>query len=274
MNTPWVTPTLFVSHGAPTFALEPGRSGPQLTAVGAQLDRPQAIVLVSPHWMTRGVCVSGALEPETLYDFGGFDRRLLQMRYPAPGHPALAQRVAALLSGDGWPVAVDPVRGLDHGAWVPLMHLFPQADIPVVQVSMPVDLDGPSAWRLGRALRPLATEGVLVMGSGSLTHNLYEVQFGSTEQARYAQEFTQWIRAAVQAGHTEHLVDAIAQAPHAQRAHPTAEHYFPLLVALGAAPQALPVTVLDGGIEHGVLAMESYVFGRELALEVSNGSVT
>ncbi len=261
-------PSLFISHGAPTFAIEPGRAGAQLAALGRRLERPRAIVVVSPHWITRGVKVTGALRPQTLHDFGGFDPKLYDITYPAPGDPALAQRIASLLSQAGWPAAVDAERGLDHGAWVPLLHLFPQADVPVLQVSMPVDLDERSAYALGRALAPLAAEGVLVVGSGSLTHNLYEFRVGATAEAAYAREFTQWIRDAVRAGDLARLGDALAQAPHAKRAHPTAEHFLPLAVALGAAAEVVPVTVLDGGIVHGVLAMESYVFGQEIAMEV------
>lgn len=262
------TPSLFISHGAPTFAIEPGRAGAQLAALGRQLERPRAVVVVSPHWSTRGVKVTGAARPQTIHDFGGFDRKLYDIAYPASGDAALAQRIAALLSHAGWPASVDPQRGLDHGAWVPLLHLFPQADVPVLQVSMPVDLDAARALQLGRALAPLAAQGVLIVGSGSLTHNLYEFRAGGGAEAAYAREFTQWIRAAVRAGDTGRIVNALELAPHAQRAHPTTEHYLPLVVALGAAERNLPATVLDGGIVHGVLAMESYLFGRDVALEV------
>ena len=264
-----VLPSLFVSHGAPTFALHPGRAGAQLAELGRLLPRPRAVVLVSPHWMTRGVKVTGALRPETLYDFGGFDPRLRDLVYPAPGDPALAQRIATLLTEAGWTASVDPVRGLDHGAWVPLMHLYPKAEVPVLQVSMPHDLDAQSAHALGQALAPLGAEGVSVLGSGSLTHNLYEFRMDSPKEAAYAREFTEWIRAAVRGADTRRLIHALEQAPHAQRAHPTPDHYLPLAVAWGAAPSAMPSTVLDGGIEHGVLAMESYVFGQALALETA-----
>jgi 4,5-DOPA dioxygenase extradiol len=262
-------PTLFLSHGAPTFAIEPGRAGAPLRALGRRLERPRAVVVVSPHWITRGVKVTGTSRPATIHDFGGFDPKLYELAYPAPGDPQLAQRVATLLSQAGWPASIDPQRGLDHGAWVPLLHLLPQADVPVLQVSMPADLDERRAFDLGRALAPLANEGVLVVGSGSLTHNLYEFRVGTAGEAAYAREFTEWIRAAVRAGDSTRLTDALRQAPHARRAHPTPEHFFPLAVALGASGQALPATVLDGGIVHGVLAMESYVFGAEvdLALE-------
>ncbi|MBI5279699.1 MAG: dioxygenase [Burkholderiales bacterium] len=263
------TPTLFVSHGAPTFAIEPGLAGAQLAALGRILERPRAIVVVSAHWQTRGVKVMSALRPATIHDFGGFDEKLYDIAYPAQGDPVLAQQVAGPLADAGWPVTVDPQRGLDHGAWVPLLHLYPDADVPVLQVSMPHDLDERGAFALGRALAPLAGQGVLVIGSGSLTHNLYEFRVGAADEAAYAREFSQWIREAVRAGDAQRLVGALEQAPHARRAHPTAEHFLPLLVALGAAGQTLPATVLDGNIVHGVLAMESYLFGAEVELEVA-----
>jgi 4,5-DOPA dioxygenase extradiol len=261
-------PSLFVSHGAPTFAIEPGLAGAQLRALGAALTRPRAILVVSPHWMTRGVEITAAERPETVHDFGGFPRALYDIQYPAPGSPGLAARAQQVLQASGITATLDNRRGLDHGAWVPLMHLYPEADIPVVQVSIPVDTDEAKAFQLGLALAPLAAEGVLIVGSGSLTHNLYEFRMGDAKEAAYAREFSNWIRQAVLNGQEEQLVHALERAPHAQRAHPTTEHYLPLLIAAGAAPRATPATVLDGGIRHGVLAMESYVFGERVSLRL------
>jgi 4,5-DOPA dioxygenase extradiol len=260
-------PSVFVSHGAPTFAVEPGLAGARLGALGRALGKPRAVVMISPHWMTAGVVVTSALQPRTIHDFGGFDSALYEIEYPARGDPLLADRIAGDLRNAAWEASVDPARGLDHGAWVPLLHMFPLADVPVVQVSMPRSLDPRSALRLGRALALLADDGVLVIGSGSLTHNLREFRQGTTTEAPYAREFSEWIRQAVKTGDTEGLVAALRIAPHAQRAHPTPEHFLPLLVALGAAHQVLPATVLDGGIEHGVLSMDSFVFGRAMTLE-------
>ena len=262
-------PALFVSHGAPTFALEPGLAGAQLGALGRALPKPRAVVVVSPHWQTRGIAISAGARPETVHDFGGFPRALYQIQYPAPGAPDVARRVQQLLGDAGLQASLDEDQGLDHGAWVPLMHLFPDADVPVVQVSMPVDLDARAAHELGRALAPLADEDVLVMGSGSLTHNLYEFRASASGEAAYAREFTLWVRQAVVEGDRERLIATLEQAPHARRAHPSTEHFLPLLVALGAAPHVLPATVLDGGIRHGVLAMESYVFGAELQVDAA-----
>ncbi len=254
-------PSLFVSHGAPTFALEPGVAGARLQAVGQVLPRPAAVLVVSPHWMTPAPRVMTSAQPRTLHDFSGFDPALYTLRYAAPGQPQLAQRAIDLLRGAGWGAQADPDRGLDHGAWVPLRHLFPRADVPVFQVSLPSALDAAQALALGQALAPLSAEGVLIIGSGSLTHNLYEVRHPHAQEADYAREFVQWVREAVQAADSERLGATLTQAPHAQRAHPTSEHFLPLLIAYGAAHTHSPVSVLDGGILYGVLSMESYVFG-------------
>lgn len=253
-------PSLFISHGAPDFALQPGVIGEKLGSLGRQLSPIEAVVVVSPHWMTDGIRVTASPRPETIHDFRGFDAALNEMEYPAPGYPALATRIVERLQQAGWSARTDPERGLDHGAWVPLTHLLPDASVPVVQVSLPAELDGESAFSLGRALSPLADEGVLVIGSGSLTHNLYEV-FRGTEDTEYAEAFAGWIRQAVEAGDTERLKSALELAPHARRAHPTPEHYWPLVVAAGAG-SALPVTVLEGGMTYEVLCMDAFVFGE------------
>jgi 4,5-DOPA dioxygenase extradiol len=254
-------PSLFVSHGAPTFALEPGRAGELLRAFGERLPRPRAVLVVSPHWVTRGVSVTGAARLPTIHDFGGFGPELEALQYPAAGAPDIARRAAELLSQAGWPVTVNDNRGLDHGAWVPLMHMFPKADVPVVQVSMPATLDPAGAVRLGRALAPLADEGVLIVGSGSLTHNLYEFRMQATEEAAYATAFVNWARRSVQSHDETALVEYLQRAPDARRAHPTPDHYLPLPFAFGAAEAGAPVTVLEGGMRYGMLSMESYSFG-------------
>ena len=258
MNRPY---SLFVSHGAPTFALEPGLAGPQLTQLGQTLPRPKAVLVVSAHWMTRDLSVATTARPKTIHDFGGFPSELYRIEYPAPGHPELAKATADLLRTAGFRVNLDEQHGLDHGAWVPLLYLYPAADVPVFQVSLPARLDAAGTWELGAALAPLSEQGVLIMGSGSLTHNLYEFRQSQDREESYAIEFVEWVREAVITRDRARLVHALELAPHAARAHPTPEHFLPLLVAAGAAAADAPVRVLPGGITHGVLSMESYVFG-------------
>lgn len=254
-------PSLFVSHGAPTFALEPGLAGPRLTALGRALPQPQAVLVISPHWMTPSPRVGLTAEPQTIHDFGGFDPALYRIDYPAPGHPGLARKAVEMLNAAGWTAHADEKRGLDHGAWVPMLHLFPNANVPVFQVSLPSRLDAASAWAFGEALAPLAGDGVLIVGSGSLTHNLAEFRGHHGANEAYAEVFASWVREAVTTGDGARLRRTLAEAPHALRAHPTTEHFWPLLVAAGAGPAQSYWQVLDGGIAHGVLSMDAFVFG-------------
>ena len=257
-------PALFVSHGSPAFAVEPGLLGPRLTELGSRLGGVRAILVVSPHWQTRDVRVSVSAAPATIHDFGGFPDALYRLRYPAPGAPELARKAVALLGRAGFIVDEDP-RGLDHGAWVPLLHLRPRADLPVFQVSLPHDLDAEGALHLGAALRPLRDEGVVIVGSGSLTHNLHEYFHGARDGA-YAGQFAAWVRDKVHARDTEALLRYRTLAPHAERAHPTEEHFLPLLVAIGAGGHDEPLEILDGGLD-GVLAMDAYAWGRGVTRE-------
>jgi 4,5-DOPA dioxygenase extradiol len=254
-------PVLFISHGAPTFALEPGLLGPQLTALGKELQDIKAVLVVSPHWQTGGVRVMSSPAPTTVHDFGGFPAPLYALHYPAAGQPQLAAEAARLLEAAGFPVAFDAQRGLDHGAWVPLMHLLPDASVPVFQVSMPLALDAAGALRMGQVLAPLREQGVLILGSGSMTHNLYEIDRSGSSKAPYAIAFNNWIRGAVTANDVASVVSYRQAAPHAERAHPTEEHFLPLLVALGAHDAQEAVRLIDGGITYGVLSMESYAWG-------------
>ena len=254
-------PVLFVSHGAPLFAIEPGQAGPRLAQLGRELPRPDAIVILSPHWMTHGeVSVTSSTAPATLHDFGGFPDALYQLQYPAPGAPVLAAHIVEMLQDAGWKSRLDARRGLDHGAWVPLLYLAPHADIPVVQVSMPASLDTRQAWKLGQALKPLREMNVLIVASGSLTHNLYEFRSASGLGADYVKAFAAWTAKTLQAGNTEFLLDYKQHAPSAERAHPTDEHFLPLIIALGAAGEHYDTRVLEGGVSYGVLSMDSYLF--------------
>lgn len=254
-------PVLFVSHGAPTFAIDPGLAGARLAELGHELPRPTAIVVISPHWMTRGgVRVGASAAPQTIHDFGGFPDELYRLHYPAAGSPELAERIQQLLADAGWHAETDTQRGLDHGAWVPLLHLMPAADVPVLQVSLPWPLSPENAWKLGEALRPLREAGVLLLASGSLTHNLYEFRGHHGAPADYVTCFAAWTADALATHDLPRLLDYRRQAPAAERAHPSDEHLIPLFVALGAAGEDYRLRILEGGVAYGVLAMDSYLF--------------
>lgn len=260
-------PALFVSHGSPMFALEPGTTGPALQAFGqAVRDRVRGVVVMSPHWMSRSPVVMSTAQPATWHDFGGFPEPLYQLQYPAAGDPALAQQVRHRLAEHGFEAQADERRPLDHGAWVPLMHLFPQADVPVVQVALPARFGAREVYGMGRALAPLREQGILVIGSGSMTHNLAEFFGGQREAAPYVVEFSRWIETAIASHSLQALLAWDREAPHAQRAHPTDEHFLPLFFALGAGgfsadPQSGQAHYLSREVMYGMLAMDSFAVG-------------
>lgn len=255
-------PSLYISHGSPMTALQPGLTGRRLADLGALLPRPRAIVLASAHWLSRQPQVGGATLPETLHDFGGFPAELYQLQYPAPGSPELAAEVALLLARANLPAAVDPDRGLDHGAWVPLRLLYPAADIPVVPITIQPALGPAHQYAVGQALASLRNNGVLIIGSGSITHNLHDLGAGYSEErlAPYVRPFIEWIEQKLVAGDIDALLDYRRQAPGAENAHPTDEHLLPLFVALGAAGPAARAQRIDAGIALGLLAMDIYRF--------------
>ena len=260
------TPVLFVSHGSPLFALNPGQTGPALqqwAAEHARASRIKGIVLMSPHWMTRGgVAVMSTPQPRTWHDFGGFPDALYQLQYPAQGDPALAQTVLDLLLKAGVPHAADERRPFDHGCWVPLLHLYPQADVPVVQLSLPDGLSTSDIYAVGQALAPLREQGVLVVASGSMTHNLYELRREEGPTEPYVTAFTAWVHDTLMLGDLPAMLDYRARAPHAERAHPSDEHYVTIYFALGAAGWGQ----VDGPMPHyisrevvyGSLAMDAF----------------
>jgi 4,5-DOPA dioxygenase extradiol len=256
-------PVLFVSHGAPTLPLEPGDTGAAWRQLGAQLPRPAAILVISAHWETRIPTLSLAAHPETIHDFSGFPAELYLLSYPAPGAPELAQAAALALQQAGIAVQLDDTRGLDHGAWVPLTLMYPKADIPVTQLSLQPDQD--PAWHLalGRALRPLREQGVLIISSGSITHNLralFRHPPGETAPL-WVSEFCDWIAARIEAGDLDALSAYRTLAPHAALNHPTDEHLLPLFVALGAAERIDSAQHLNRVMTYGMLAMDVWLFG-------------
>ena len=255
-------PVLFLSHGAPSLPLEGGETGAAWRRLGESLPKPSSILMISAHWETSVPTVSRAVSPETIHDFSGFPAELYRLRYDAPGAPQMAEAAAAALQQAGIPVQLDDTHGLDHGAWVPLSFLFPQADIPVAQLSLQPDKN--PAWHvaLGRALRPLRAQGVLIVGSGSVTHNLDAVfKHAQGEPAPdWVTEFRDWIAAKISAGDLPALIEYRSRAPHAVQNHPTDEHLLPLFVALGAANQIDSALHLNRVMTHGLLAMDAWLF--------------
>lgn len=257
--------SLFISHGSPTFALEPGLLGPQLSKLGNHLPRPRAVLVVSPHWMSRQLEILAAPALDTVHDFGGFPAALYRLSYAAPGAPDIAVATRQVLARAGLDAVLNTERGRDHGAWVPLMHLYPEADIPVIQLSQPATPSPLALFELGQALAPLRDQGVMIIGSGSLTHNLYELRRDEAAQDAdegYARHFADWVWAQIEQDRLDALFDYRRQAPAALRAHPTDEHFLPLFLALGAAQgERRQARRLRGGTTYGVLAMDSFVFG-------------
>ena len=251
-------PALFVSHGSPMHALQAGAVGAVWKGVAARLPRPQAILMCSAHWEADVPMFTGAQKPETIHDFYGFPPQLYRVQYPAPGEPQLASRARELLKSAGIAAGIDGARGLDHGAWSPLLYMYPDADIPVVQISVQTELGPRHHLELGRALAPLAGEGVLLFGSGLMTHNLREPRQGPP--ADYVLEFQDWVDTRLARGETDLLVDYRAKAPHAVRAHPTDEHFLPLFFALGGARPGAKPERLYREVESSTLAMDAYLF--------------
>lgn len=253
-------PSVFLSHGSPMHALEAGAAGAAWAALGKRLGKPKAIVIASAHWETGLPQLTGAAKPETIHDFYNFPAPLYRIRYAAPGAPEVAQRVQALLKDSGFTAAIDGCRGLDHGAWAPLLYMYPDRDVPVVQLSVQPELGTRHHLALGKSLRSLAAEGILVIGSGHLTHNLRDWSRGQGRAEPYARDFQQWVFERINNHELESLADYRSGSPHGVRSHPTEEHFMPLFVALGAAPEGYKAERIFDDIESGVLAMDAYVF--------------
>jgi 4,5-DOPA dioxygenase extradiol len=242
------------------LALEPGASGPVLARLAAEMPKPKAIVIVSAHWESNELLVSGNPQPETWHDFGGFPQALFDVQYPAPGNPQLAAEVVELLKSDGLPARIDAKRPFDHGVWVPLSLMYPQADIPVVQVSLPTRGGPALQTRVGHALASLREHGVLLIGSGSITHNLRELDWhaGTESVEPWAQAFRDWMIEKLAANDETALHDYRQQAPNAVRNHPSDEHLLPLYFARGAGGA---FSVSHKGFTMGALGMDIYRFG-------------
>jgi 4,5-DOPA dioxygenase extradiol len=257
-------PALFVSHGAPTLSLDPGLTGAMWRELAASIVKPDAVLIVSAHWETSAPQVSSAAQPKTIHDFSGFPDALYEIRYPAPGAPQLAARVGELLGTAGLVITQNPSRGLDHGAWVPMRLMYPDADVPCAQLSLQTRMGTRYSFALGQALSELRKENVLILASGGIVHNLGELDWrGNGKATPWAAHFNDWIAEKVEQQDREALLDYRRLAPLASRAHPTEEHLMPFFVALGAGydhndtmkPQRIPL-----GYTYGSLGMDAYLF--------------
>ena len=271
MNT---LPPLFISHGSPMTALEPRQAGAFWQQLGPAIDatfgRPKAILIASAHTLTRVPALLAGARHEAIYDFGGFDPKLQTLRYDAPGAPALAARVQGLLQAAGLPAQSVDEGGLDHGIWVPLRSVYPGADVPVLPLGFPPDWTPAQLFALGAALAPLAAEGVLVIGSGSLTHNLRRVFAGrpppiDAPEATDSAAFRAWVEQRGLARDWDALLAYRTQAPFAAEMHPTDEHWLPFYVAAGAGGRDAPPLRLHDSLTFGCLGMDTYAFGPQAA---------
>jgi 4,5-DOPA dioxygenase extradiol len=248
-------PALFISHGAPTLAIEQSATTNALARLGHNLPKPRAIVIMSAHWLSPKLELSGHPEPVTWHDFSGFDPELYRIRYPVAGHPALAESLAQQLAARGIPCSVNPLRALDHGVWTPLLHLYPDADVPVVQLSLPQHYDSHACYQLGAIFAALRQEQVLLIGSGNITHNLAALRWNATSVDDTAQAFKVWLLAQLKT----HIPSALdwQQFAEVEKVHPSSEHLLPLFFALGAGQR---VSVVHESMAHHSLGMDIYRF--------------
>ena len=253
-------PTFFLSHGSPMLALDPGAAGAFWAELGRTLPRPAAVLSVSAHWMTTVPALSRAEHPATIHDFYGFPEPLYRLSYEPPGAPALADRAAELLQAAGLSPAIDPARGLDHGAWVPLRSIYPKADVPVTQLAIQPRRDARWHFAVGEALAPLRQESVLILASGGAVHNLSDLSREGGATPAWARAFDDWLAEKLAAGDTEALLDW-ENAPAARRAHPSEDHFLPIFVAMGAAGRGTRAERIHRGFELGSLSLAAFRFG-------------
>ena len=259
-------PTLFISHGSPMLAVADSAARRFLAQLGPKLPPPTAVVVMSAHYDMPTTEVTAAERPETIHDFGGFPDELYRLRYPAPGHPQLARDIVALLTAGDIRARLEPNRGLDHGAWIPLSLMLPRADVPVLQISVSSRRSPEEHFALGRALRALRDTGTLVLGSGGATHNLalYAHARGRDDEStppEWVEAFNEWTAGAVAARRFDDLFRYAERAPYAAQNHPTPEHYLPLFVTLGTAHDDEPGVRIHSSYDRGLLSLDAYAFG-------------
>ncbi|KAK9291460.1 hypothetical protein L1049_020113 [Liquidambar formosana] len=259
-----VMDTFYLSHGSPTLSIDeslPARHFLKSWKEKIYAQRPSSILIISGHWETAEPTVNVVDRNDTIYDFYGFPKPMYKLKYPAPGAPGLAKRVKEVLMESGFKrVNEDKKRGLDHGAWVPLMLMYPDADIPVCQLSIQTDRDGTYHYNLGKALAPLKEEGVLIIGSGSTTHNLRSLSADNGSVASWASEFDTWLKEALLNGRYEDVNQYEEKAPYAKMAHPWPDHFYPLHVAMGAAGETAKAKLIHHSWSLGTLSYASYQF--------------
>jgi 4,5-DOPA dioxygenase extradiol len=264
MTTPTTSrmPVLFVGHGSPMNAVDDNQWSRGFRAMAGLLPRPKAILSVSAHWFVRGTMVTDNEHPPTIHDFGGFPQALFDMEYPAPGDPDLARRVVKLLGAER--ASLSGEWGLDHGTWTVLHHLMPKADIPVVQLSIDAYMPPAGHLALGRSLADLRDEGVLIMASGNVTHNLRHamraMSMGDTTTPAWASRFDDDVARALEQ-HDGDFLARVVSGDDGRMSHPTTDHYLPLLYAAGAAGDKDPVRYPASGFDGGSLSMRSVLFG-------------
>jgi len=257
-------PAAFLAHGSPMLAVEYDDFTERLRRWGGNL-RPRAIAVVSAHWESPGpVRVTGAEQPPLIYDFSGFPPELYDVRYPCPGDPTLAREIVRRLEMAEVKTVLDPRRGLDHGAWVPIRHAFPEADIPVVEIALPAPREQALVARMGKALAPLREEGVLLVGSGGIVHNLRRVHLDEKQAPvdAWAREFDGWVDAKLKSLDPNALATYRRDAPHAAESVPTSEHFDPVFFILGAALPGDRLASLYDGFHYGNLSMRSFELQR------------
>ncbi len=266
-------PVLFVGHGSPMNAIEDNEYRQSWQKLGAQFSgtaaavypKPQMILCISAHWLTKGWYLTGMAQPKTIHDFGGFPQELFAQQYPAPGAPAVTQEMSQGLMQPGSvkPVGLDTEWGLDHGTWSVIKPMFPAADIPVVQLSMDYGRPAAEHFALGQHLRALREQGVLIVGSGNVVHNLRAARFGvpSNQAYDWAIEFDKTVEAQVSTGNLKALADFQSLGTLAQQAHPTYDHYLPLLYSAGAAHAGEPVRAFNTNYQAASISMRSFIWG-------------
>ncbi|HDM8047603.1 dioxygenase [Vibrio fluvialis] len=268
MNQTQRMPALFLSHGSPMMAIEHSETTEFFQQLGTKLPKPKAIVIFSAHFDRRGpVVITSGHTLGTIHDFYGFPQPLYDIEYPAQGAPELALKAEKMLKDAGIPVKLDKDQGLDHGAWIPMLYLYPNIDVPIIQVSINSAMDAVAHFEIGRWLRPLREEGVLFVGSGGISHNLREIFSPMPDPNRVSKvnQFTNWVSEQLARGNVDALLDYLDQGPHARFNHPTPDHYLPLPSVLGTSYEDEIGQVLHRAIDLEILALDAYGFGMAAA---------